>query len=163
MRFKLIILGGLAFYAATWLVSMVSGPLIHEGLLKATYQAHAHLWRPELNQVPPDMAALLPRWILTGLVAAFIQAGLYGVLESAFEGPGWKKGLKYGGVLCLFGACWDTRASSTLPTRSGSSGPLNPPPTTSPPAPSWAGSRSASAGDKGRGPRGPWDICCRDH
>lgn len=106
MRFKLIILGGLAFYAATWLVSMASGPLIHEGLLKATYQAHAHLWRPELNQVPPDMAALLPRWILTGLLAAFIQAGLYGVLESAFEGPGWKKGLKYGGVLCLFGACW---------------------------------------------------------
>ena len=38
MRWKLIILGGLAFYVAMWLISMATGPLIHEGILKATYQ-----------------------------------------------------------------------------------------------------------------------------
>ena len=106
MRWKLILLGGLAFYAAMWIVSMASSPMVHEGLLKATYQAHAHLWRPELNKVPPDMAALLPRWILTGLLGSFIQVWIYGIMEPALAGPGWKKGLKFGGILCLFGATW---------------------------------------------------------
>lgn len=105
MRWKLIILGGIAFYAAMFLISLATGPLIHEGLLKATYQAHAQLWRPELNQTPPDMAALMPRWITTGLLVAFLQVGIYGLLESAFSGAGWLKGLKYGGVLAVLGIC----------------------------------------------------------
>ena len=105
MRWKLIILGGLAFYVAMWLISMATGPLIHEGILKATYQAHAHLWRPELNQDPPNMAALMPRWVLTGLLASLVQAGIYGAIQSALAGPGWMKGLKYGLILSLFAAC----------------------------------------------------------
>jgi hypothetical protein len=61
---KVILLGGLALYAAQWVVSMVSGAIIHEGILTEMYQAHASFWRPELNQQPPDMAALMPRWMI---------------------------------------------------------------------------------------------------
>lgn len=53
------------------------------------------------------MAALLPRWILTGLIGAFLQVWIYGWVEPAFEGAGWKKGLKYGVILFLFGVTWN--------------------------------------------------------
>ena len=44
----------------------------------------------------PDMAALMPRWIATGLLAAFIQAGIFDNIRSAFNGSGIVKGLKFG-------------------------------------------------------------------
>ena len=50
------------------------------------------------------MTALLPRWITTGLLVAFISAGVYGLVRSAFDGPGWQKGLKFGLVLFLINA-----------------------------------------------------------
>ncbi len=103
MNWKLIFVGGIVYYAAAWLVAMVSGPLIHEGVLAELYKLHAQFWRPELNQVPPDMAALMPRWIATGLIGSFIIAGIYGVIRSSFEGGGWLKGAKYGLVLFLIG------------------------------------------------------------
>ena len=68
MNWKLIFGGGIVYYAGAWLVAMISGPLIHEGVLDELYKLHAQFWRPELNQVPPDMAALMPRWIASGLI-----------------------------------------------------------------------------------------------
>jgi hypothetical protein len=102
---KVILLGGLAFYAAQWLVGMVSGPLLHEGILTGMYQANASFWRPELNQQPPDMAALLPRWIATGLIAAFIMTAIFDNIRGALDGSAWMKGLKFGGIAFLFSVC----------------------------------------------------------
>ena len=96
MNLKLVVLGGLAFYVMTWVVSMVTGPLIHEGVLAPAYLATAAFWRPELTQVPPDMVALLPRWITTGLALSFVLAAIYGMVRPAIGGQGWKRGLKYG-------------------------------------------------------------------
>ncbi len=101
MNWKLIFVGGIIYYAATWLVVPISGWLIHENLLDELYKLHAQFWRPELNQEPPDMAALMPRWIATGLIGSFLIAGVYGVIRSSFDGAGWLKGLKYGLVLFL--------------------------------------------------------------
>ncbi len=102
---KVILLGGLALYAAQWVVSMVSGAIIHEGILTEMYQAHASFWRPELNQQPPDMAALMPRWIATGLIAAFIQTGIFDNIRSGLDGSPLVKGVKYGFILFLIGLC----------------------------------------------------------
>jgi hypothetical protein len=101
LNMKVIFLGGLVFYVAMFVFSMVTGPLIHEGTLKALYLATPEFWRPELNQDPPDLAALMPRWITVGLLMTFLQAGIYDNLRSAFDGSGVKKGLKFGTVLAL--------------------------------------------------------------
>ena len=60
MNWKLIIVGGLVFYVVMFVVSMVTGPVVHQGILLESYQATEQFWRPELRQVPPDMAALMP-------------------------------------------------------------------------------------------------------
>ena len=44
---KVIALGGLAYYVAQFVVSMVTGPFIHEGVLNELYMANASFWRPE--------------------------------------------------------------------------------------------------------------------
>jgi hypothetical protein len=106
MSWKLVVLGGLAYYVVGFVIGMASGPLIHEGYLKPTYQANSQLWRPELNQDPPDMAALMPRWITTGLIGALISAWIYGWVRGAFSGPGWQKGLRFGLVVGLLGVVW---------------------------------------------------------
>lgn len=98
---KNVILGGIVFYAAQWVFGMVTGLLLHEGILEPIYQAHPAFWRPELMQEPTDMAALLPRWIVTGLLGAFILAGIYDNLRGAFDGAGWIRGAKYGFVVAL--------------------------------------------------------------
>jgi len=104
MNAKLVVLGGFAFYVTSWLISFVTGPLIHEGVLAETYAATASFWRPELMQVPPDMAALMPRWIITGLIFAFVVAGLYGCFRSAIAGTGFVRGAKFGLLLSIFAA-----------------------------------------------------------
>jgi len=104
MNTKLIVLGGLAFYVMTWVVSVVTGPLIHQGVLAQAYVETAAFWRPELMQVPPDMAALMPRWIVTGLIHSFVVAGLYGYFRPALAGTGFLCGAKFGIVLWLFAA-----------------------------------------------------------
>lgn len=106
MSWKLVLLGGLAFYAAQWIIGMGSGMVIHEGVLEPYYQQTASFWRPELMQEPPDMGALMPRWIATGLLAAFVMAAVYGFVRPAFAGAGWKKGAKYGLMLAVLTACW---------------------------------------------------------
>jgi hypothetical protein len=102
---KVIALGGLAYYVAQFVVSMVTGPFIHEGVLNELYMANASFWRPELNQQPPDMAALMPRWIATGLIASFILTAIYDNIRSALDGAAWLKGMKYGVILFLFSLC----------------------------------------------------------
>jgi hypothetical protein len=99
---KVILLGGLAFYVAQFIVSMITGPFIHEGVLNEIYRANASFWRPELNQDPPDMAALMPRWITTGLIASFIMAGIYDNIRPALNGAAVVKGIKFGFIAFLF-------------------------------------------------------------
>jgi len=101
MNWKIVFIGGVAMYIATFLVGMLTGPLIHEGVLKEAYIATASFWRPELNQQPPDMAALMPRWITTGLIGAFICAGVYSIVRSSLAGAGWMRGLKFGVILSV--------------------------------------------------------------
>ncbi|MCH8884888.1 MAG: 3-phosphoshikimate 1-carboxyvinyltransferase, partial [SAR324 cluster bacterium] len=72
-----IIGGGILMYVVQFILGMVSGMFIHEGVLEPLYAATTEFWRPELNQDPPDMAALMPRWIATGLVTALVYAGIY--------------------------------------------------------------------------------------
>lgn len=102
MNWKLILGGGLAYYVAAFAVSFATGPLIHNGILLEDYAATATFWRPELREVPPDMAALLPLWITTGLIGSFVLAGLYGLLRGSFAGPGWQRGIKFGICAWLF-------------------------------------------------------------
>ena len=66
---------------------MVSGPLLHEGILMVAYQANASFWRPEFNQQPPDMAAIF--------------ANIRGTLD----GAAWMKGLKFGVIAFRFSLC----------------------------------------------------------
>ena len=106
MNWKLIILGGLAMYIVMFIISMATGPIIHEGVLKQTYMDHGQFWRPELNQDPPDMVSLMPRWIGVGLLTTFIFAAIYGIVNSAFSGAGWMRGLKYGAMLSVIMACF---------------------------------------------------------
>jgi len=96
MNWKVAIVGGLAYYIAAFIVSFGSGPLIHEGVLQEAYLATASFWRPELRQDPPDMAALLPMWITSGLITSFVYAGIYSVFRRALSGPGWQRGVKFG-------------------------------------------------------------------
>ena len=100
MNWKLIVIGGIVFYIVTFVVSFVTGPVVHTGILNETYRANEQYWRPELNQDPPDMGALMPRWITTGLITSLIFAAVFGFLRPAL-GSGWSAGLKFGFLLSV--------------------------------------------------------------
>jgi len=104
MNWKIVFVGGLVYYVAMFAVSMVSGYFIHspEGVLAEAYKATASFWRPELNMDPPDMMALMKIWIPTGLLSAFLAAGIYSVIRSSLTGPGWQRGLKFGVIAAIF-------------------------------------------------------------
>lgn len=101
MNLKITFAGGLAMYLTQFVLSMGAGPLIHEGVLKASYRATSEFWRPELNQDPPDMVALLPLWVSVGIVGALLLAAVYGAIRRGFDGPGWLRGAKFGFVVWL--------------------------------------------------------------
>ena len=101
---KVILLGGLALYVTQFILGMASGPFIHNGILADVYDATAAFWRPELNQDPPDMAALMPRWIATGLIMAFIMTAIYDTIRPALNGSGLMKGITFGFMAFLFSA-----------------------------------------------------------
>ena len=101
MNWKIILIGGFIFYVVLFAVSFVTGPVVHNNILMSTYEATAQFWRPELMSDPPNMAALLPRWVTTGLIGAFITAGIYDQVRSSFAGPGWQRGLKFGFAVAL--------------------------------------------------------------
>lgn len=106
MNWKIVFIGGLVYYLAMFAVSMGTGYFIHSpeaGVLAEAYKATASFWRPELNATPPDMAALMKIWIPTGLLCAFIGAGIYSVIRSSLTGPAWQRGLKFGVISVLFG------------------------------------------------------------
>ena len=110
MNLKTVVLGGIAMYMVMFVVSFPMGIIVHDGLLKATYEETESFWRPELRSDPPDMAALMPRWITTGVLTSMVFAAIYVCVHSALSGPGWKKGLVYGAILggftCCFNAGW---------------------------------------------------------
>ena len=101
INLKVILLSGLALYAVMFVIGMVSGMVLHEGVLEPIYKAHQEFWRPELNAEPPDMAGLMPRWITVGLLMAFLWAAIYDNIRSAFDGSAVVKGMKFGVVLGL--------------------------------------------------------------
>lgn len=102
---KVIVAGGLAMYVTQFVLGMITGPLIHQGVLVEAYQANAGFWRPELNQVPPDMGALMPLWITTGLIGSFIIAGIFDNIRGGLEGSTAMRGLKYGVIVWLINLC----------------------------------------------------------
>lgn len=99
---KLIILGGLVYYAAQFIVSMISGQVIHESILDPVYRAVPEFWRPELNQDPPDMTSLMPMWIITGLIGAFVGVFIWDNIRAALGGSGAVAGIKFGFLMALF-------------------------------------------------------------
>jgi len=52
------------------------------------------------------MAALLPVWITTGLISAFIMAAILDNIRSALDGSGLLKGVKFGVIAFLFSVCF---------------------------------------------------------
>ncbi len=110
MNWKTIVLGGLAMYVAMFAISMGTGPLVHEGILDSLYQANESFWRPELRVEPPDMAALMPRWITTGILTTLVIATIYNTIAAGLGPLGWRNGLKYGFIcslfMCVFCASW---------------------------------------------------------
>jgi uncharacterized membrane protein len=104
MNWKIVFIGGVVYYVTMFVVSFATGYVIHspDGVLAEAYRATASFWRPELNVVPPDMMALLPMWVTTGLIGAFIGAGIFSVVRSSLMGPAWQRGLKFGVIAALF-------------------------------------------------------------
>jgi len=105
MNWKLVVIGGLVFYIVMFLVSFITGPIVHNRILNDSYRANESFWRPELNEDPPDMAALMPRWITTGLLTSFVMVAIFGAVRSAFRGPGWRQGLLFGLGLAILTCC----------------------------------------------------------
>jgi hypothetical protein len=51
------------------------------------------------------MAALMPRWITTGLIGAFILAGIFDNIRGGLAGSTLVRGVKYGVILFLINLC----------------------------------------------------------
>lgn len=101
MNWKLIGLGGLAWYIATFVIGLVTVEVIHMGIMRPTYKGIPHFFRPELMQEPPATDPLLMYWIITGLIASFLTAFVFGWVRPAFSGPGWRQGLSFGVALTV--------------------------------------------------------------
>jgi hypothetical protein len=101
MNWKVVVIGGILFYIVTFALGFATGPLLHDGLLKPTYREHSEFWRPELNQEPPDMGPLMPRWITTGVIWALVVAALWDKARGCFSGPYWRRGLTGGLYLAV--------------------------------------------------------------
>lgn len=105
MNWKLVIVGGLVFWVVTWILGFgVTGYLIHDQILDPVYRANSSFWIPELNQDPPDMAAVMPFWLIGSLIASLIYAGFYAKVVACFTGPGWRRGLMF--AFCLVWVYW---------------------------------------------------------
>jgi len=101
MKLKTILVGGLVYFVVMFIASMASAMITHDGMLVEVYKTTAMFWRPELRSEPPDMGALMPLWITTGLISSFITAGVYSLFHSALSGPGWRRGLVFGFAIGL--------------------------------------------------------------
>ena len=105
MNWKIVFIGGVAYYVAFFLLSIVGGSIIHgpDGVLGPIYKEFASFWRPELNADPPDMAALMKIWVPIGLLSSFLLAGIYSVVRSSLAGSGIVRGVKFGVISWIFG------------------------------------------------------------
>jgi len=104
MNWKLILVGGLVFWAVTFVVSLGTGAVIHGQILEPAYQETNAFWQPALRSDPPDMAALMPRWIAVGIAGGFVFAAIFGWVRGGLTGAGWMKGLQFGLILTLIGS-----------------------------------------------------------
>lgn len=106
MNWKIVFIGGVAYYVVFFLLSMVGGSFIHspEGVLGPLYKEFAVFWRPELNADPPDMVALMKMWVPIGLLSSFLLAGIYSVIRTSLIGSGIVRGLKFGVIGWIFAA-----------------------------------------------------------
>jgi len=111
LDWKVIIGGGVLMYVAQFIVSIITGMFIHEDLLDPLYKVTMEFWRPELNQDPPDLAALMPLWISTGLLGALVFAGIYDNIRSAFNGSGMVQGFKFGLMIAVIYALFSASLS----------------------------------------------------
>jgi hypothetical protein len=105
MHWKIVLVGGLAYYVVQFVVSMILGHFIHapdSGVLAESYRATASFWRPELNANPPDLRLLWELWIPSGLLGSFLAAGIFGVVRPALTGPSWRRGLQFGAIALAF-------------------------------------------------------------
>ncbi|MGE0031460.1 MAG: hypothetical protein AB7T20_10115 [Steroidobacteraceae bacterium] len=105
MNWKVVVIGGVVYYVALFTLSMVLGIVVHDpqsGLLAEAYGATMSFWRPELFQEKPDPDLMLKMWIPSGLLCAFLAAGIYSVIRSSLAGPAWMRGLKFGIISSIF-------------------------------------------------------------
>lgn len=103
MNWKLILFGGLVFWAVTFVIGFGTGMLIHGVILEPAYVETEAFWQPALRAKPPDMGAMMPQWIAAGLLGGFVFAAMYGWVRHGLLGPGWIRGLQFGVMLTLFG------------------------------------------------------------
>jgi hypothetical protein len=105
MSWKITLIGGLVYYLALLVVSLVLGPFIHDpatGVLAEAYRDTAAFWRPELMSDAPDMSLLWRLWIPSGVAAALIAASVYSAVRPALTGPPWRRGLRFGLITIAF-------------------------------------------------------------
>jgi len=105
VNLKITVVGGLAYYAALFSVSVVLGHFVHDpgsGVLAEAYRDTAAFWRPELMSKAPDMSLMWKLWIPSGVAAALIAAAVYSVVRTALSGPPWLRGLKFGVITIAF-------------------------------------------------------------
>lgn len=105
MNWKVVFIGGVAYYVAFFLLSIIGSMVIHspDGVLGPIYKEFASFWRPELNAVPPDMAALMKMWVPIGLFSSFLLAGIYSIIRTSLAGTPVIRGLKFGVISWIFG------------------------------------------------------------
>jgi len=101
MKWKLILFGGVTWWLVKFIVGIATVTVIHMGIMRETYLQIPHFFRPELMQDPPDETTLMGYWIITGLLAGLLSAALYGWVQSAFKGSGWRRGLQFGLLMTL--------------------------------------------------------------
>ena len=105
MNVRLVVVAAVAFWLVSNIVGMViTGPIIHEKILDLEYRATESFWLPELRQDPPDMGALMPRWLLNSFLSSLVVAGIYSYARNSFSGPGWQQGFCWGLSLAVFSA-----------------------------------------------------------
>ena len=88
LNFKTIIIGGLVFYAVQFILSMITGPLIHENILASLYKATADgseelIFVGDLDHASKGLAfvnPVTPAVTRVGGTASFLSSGT----ESSF-------------------------------------------------------------------------------
>ena len=100
MNWKAVVIGAIVLFLVTNILGMFgTGILIHQKILDPIYRANESFWLPELAQDPPDMAVLMPKWLLNSFLSSLVVAGIYACVHGSFSGGGAKKGMTWG--LCL--------------------------------------------------------------